>query len=207
MGRAHALILVLMVLLSSAPGVRADLPSTSRGNPAQYVSAPPTRGLNTPEDSRVATPCACALEHSLIRQQTTTGWLDEFFTGDPRTHVLDGAPGAARNTCEVPELPGSASLFLTAMLSLGAWQLARSVRQFDFGAFPDWYHCDGPLQVGHAVAFDLNFHALPLCFIAVSAEQSGASVLCYRVGREERTPCTQRSHLRASTPRAPPVCS
>ena len=205
MGKVHALILVFLILLSIAPSVRADLPSSTRGGALEYVSAPPTRGSDATEDSKFVSRCSCLSEQGVFWPQPASGWLDEFFLHPGGAGGSEVAPQAAQSACEIPALPGSASLFLSAMLSLGAWQLVRSARQFDFGVFPEWYHSGGPFQVGHAVAFDLDFHALPLCFIASNAEQSGTPILRYRVGREERAPRERRSYLRASAPRAPPA--
>jgi len=206
-GKAHTLLLIFLMLLSIAPSVRADLPLPTRGSAAEHASVPPVRGSEATDVSRLASQCSCLSEQGLIWQQPTSGWLDEFFLHGAGAYEAEVAPRVAQNACEVPALPGSASLFLSAMLSLGAWQLVRSVRQFDFGVFPEWYHSGGPLQVGHAVAFDLEFHALPLCFITPEAEQGGAPILRYRVGRDERAPSDLQSYLRASAPRAPPTTS
>lgn len=56
----------------------------------------------------------------------------------------------------IPPLPSSAGLYLSAMLSVGAWQLVRSTRSWQFGDLPDWYHAGGPLQIGHSVPVDLE---------------------------------------------------
>lgn len=205
MGKVHTLFLVFLILLSIAPSVRADLPSSTQGGAFGYVSAPPTHGADATEDSKLTSRCSCLSEQGVLWQQPASGWLDEFFIHPRGAGGSEVDRQAAQSACEVPALPGSASLFLSAMLSLGAWQLARSARQFDFGVFPEWYHAGGPLQVGHAIAFDLDFHALPLCFIASKAEQGGTPILRYRVGREERTPSDRQSYLRASAPRAPPA--
>ena len=64
---------------------------------------------------------------------------------------------------ELPPAPSSAGLFLSAMLSVGAWQLVRSSRDLNFSALPEWYHTGGPVQIGHATPFDLDFSTLVLC--------------------------------------------
>ena len=55
--------------------------------------------------------------------------------------------------------PSSLSLFLSGLLSIGAWHACRSMGQWhpQGGWMPEWYHSGGPAQVGHAVPFD--FHA------------------------------------------------
>ena len=136
MGRAHALILVLVTALSCAPGVRADLPATTRGGVLGLEDASQARAVDNVDDSTLAALCSCTAQNGLIWRQPESGWLDEFFTGETAGGAFDLPVRGAPNRCEVPALPGSARLFLTAMLSLGAWHLARSVRQFDFGVFP-----------------------------------------------------------------------
>ena len=75
-----------------------------------------------------------------------------------------GAEGSVDNELhELPGLPGSAGLFLSAALSIGAWHVLRSARHVHLSHAPDWYHSGGPAQVGHAVPFDLDFGNLLLC--------------------------------------------
>lgn len=64
---------------------------------------------------------------------------------------------------ELPALPGSASLFLSAIVSMGAWHFVRRARNIQLGDLPDWYHPDAPKQIGHAVVFDLDFVPLAIC--------------------------------------------
>jgi len=69
---------------------------------------------------------------------------------------------------ELPGLPGSASLLLSALLSAGAWQLGRSAKDIHLADLPDWYHTGGPVQVGHATPFD--FHAMSAIVFGVGPE-------------------------------------
>ena len=55
---------------------------------------------------------------------------------------------------ELPGLPGSASLFLSAVLSVGAMQLVRKAGNVHLAHLPEWYHPDAPHQIGHSVVFD-----------------------------------------------------
>ncbi len=64
---------------------------------------------------------------------------------------------------ELPPAPSSVRLFLSAMLSVGAWHLVRSARGIHFGALPEWYHEAAPDQIGYAVAFDLDFGTPRYC--------------------------------------------
>ena len=66
---------------------------------------------------------------------------------------------------EMPPAPDSAVLCLSALAGLGVWHLGRSARKLNFGVLPEWYHTNGPAQVGHTTPLDLEFSyaALPLC--------------------------------------------
>ncbi len=105
---------------------------------------------------------------------------------------------------EVPPLAGSASLFLSAMLSVGAWNLLRVSRHANWAHMPDWYHTDCPSQIGHAVPFDFEFHSLPLCCFEQPASQRP---FLYRVQREEVPRCDAQCFLTITAPRGPPILS
>ncbi|MFQ5494905.1 MAG: hypothetical protein ACE5EX_05950 [Phycisphaerae bacterium] len=65
---------------------------------------------------------------------------------------------------KLPAAPSSAALFLSGLLSMGAWRLTRSAGNLHFGALPEWYHTGGPTQIGHVVPFDFEFAAVPACW-------------------------------------------
>jgi len=106
---------------------------------------------------------------------------------------------------QLPPLPGSAALFLSGMLSMGAWHLVRSARHLHWPALPEWYHTGGPLQIGHAVLFDLDFHASPLCcFESADDGGGGDRVFLCRARRELRPHCDSQFFLTIAAPRGPP---
>ncbi len=119
-----------------------------------------------------------------------------------------GETGSANFTAaeirEVPPLPSSASLFLSAMLSIGAWNLLRVSRHANWAHVPDWYHTDCPSQIGHAVPFDFDFSALPLCCFE---QPAGQRPFLYRVQREEVPRCDAQCFLTITVPRGPPTLS
>jgi hypothetical protein len=106
---------------------------------------------------------------------------------------------------ELPPAPGSATLFLLGLGSMGAWQLARSSRKLHGVMAPDWYHTGGPDQAGSAVPIDLDFGPgglLPSLF----DRPSDAGVPRRppaQLGRE--LVCDEQLSLRAADPRGPPV--
>lgn len=73
------------------------------------------------------------------------------------------SPAATRVIRELPGLPSSSELFLSAMLGMGAWQLVRSTKHLHLASVPEWYHHGGPTQIGHAVPCDLQFAPAVLC--------------------------------------------
>jgi len=103
---------------------------------------------------------------------------------------------------ELPPAPGSAALFLSAMVSLGAWQLVRSSRDLHLGAMPEWYHPGGPAQIGHTTVFDLEFSAVALC---VFDAPTPAPVFSNRLARESRPRCFDQHVLSQADPRGPPA--
>ena len=130
------------------------------------------------------------------------GYGAEPLVSMPTGSVDASAHGEIRN---LPALPGSASLFLSAMLSIGGWHVLRSARHIHFGALPEWYQTAGPAQVGHAVPCDLDFGALP---VRCLEQPAGERPYLYRVRRELRPRCdAQELFLIIAAPRGPPSAS
>ncbi len=125
----------------------------------------------------------------------------------PASPAANAANSQQADVRELPPLPGSAALFISAVLSMGGWHLVRSARHLHWGALPDWYHTGGPLQIGHAVPLDLDFHAVPPCWFE-SADQGGGGdrALLYRVPRGDGPRCyAQGLFLTIAAPRGPPA--
>ena len=118
----------------------------------------------------------------------------------------DSLAGASSAVLDLPPLPSSASLFLSAVLSLGAFHLARSARQVHLGALPQWYHDQCPAQIGHAVAFDMEFAPLAVC--AFTGPNGQRPTFTYRIPREHRSRFDSQYYLLIEAPRGPPLlCS
>ena len=75
-----------------------------------------------------------------------------------------------RELRQLPRTPGSAALLVSALVSVGAWQLARSAKNLHLANLPEWYHSGAPDQIGHAVAFDFDLPAPPRCTFDQPAE-------------------------------------
>lgn len=105
---------------------------------------------------------------------------------------------------EIGGPPSSSVLFLSAFLSLGLWQVARSSRDLQFAHLPNWYHAGGPVQVGHATPLDLSFSPLALCPLqTVNSGREVSSVSSYFQSTKIRPPKWLYNSVGA--PRAPPV--
>jgi hypothetical protein len=103
---------------------------------------------------------------------------------------------------QLPPAPSSTALFFSAMLSLGAWQLARSSRDLHLGPMPEWYHSGGPAQIGHTTIFDFEYSAVALC---VFDEPIPAPVLSQWLARESRPRVLDQHILSKADPRGPPL--
>jgi len=68
-----------------------------------------------------------------------------------------------RKPGRLPAEPASLSLVLAGLGSLGAWHIGRAAKTGHLGNVPDWFHADGPAQVGH------TFIANPDCSATLEA--------------------------------------
>ena len=125
------------------------------------------------------------------------------WTDLPTAPAADRVEHAVR---ELPAVPSSASLFLSAMLSVGAWHAVRKAGHLHLASLPEWYHPDTP-QIGRSVAFDptLRFELLAVCPfdvpIGVEAVQSPVIL------RELPSRCESQCFLTIESPRGPPAIS
>lgn len=92
---------------------------------------------------------------SLFDHEARGSWQNAWSEDTPITQVPERRTDEPELR-ELPPPPESAALFLSALLSVGAWHLARSARHLDLSHLPDWYHTAGPAQIGHAVVFDMD---------------------------------------------------
>ena len=214
---ATRFILVGAVVLSLAAAARADLralpfdasaPTVNLG--AAPVSAEPSfvsDGVTTDRSGLLAAdlyPDGVAGHDWDWDGGATTGPLFRDIP-DASAELTSASPDRPEFT--VPPLPGSASLFLGAMLSVGAWQVVRSTRNANLSFLPEWYHSGGPAQIGHAVPFDLDLNAITLCFFeSVDGGLGQQSAFDY-VRRELRSRLNAQCFLSIADPRGPPARS
>ncbi|HEY3242745.1 MAG TPA: hypothetical protein VGM03_05270 [Phycisphaerae bacterium] len=111
------------------------------------------------------------------------------------------SPQPTTYTLNLPGTPGSATLFLSAVLSVGALRVLRSAKDLHIGALPEWYHTGGPQQIGHTVAFDLDFGA----FLPCSFEQPVSARPSFRRTYDSPLRCIAQCVRTITAPRGPPT--
>lgn len=111
------------------------------------------------------------------------------------------ASGSLRTVTSIPPAPDSASLFLFAMGTVGAWQVTRTLRKVQISAVPDWVHTAGPSQIGHATVLDVDVDVIPLCFYDRPEQEP---VVCRLIDFELPRHFDSQCVLTSSASRAPP---
>ncbi len=145
---------------------------------------------------------------SLFWLEGSSGRTSEQITSETPSDT--GIPASTNDHIwQVPALPGSSSLFLSAVLSAGALHLARKARNVHMGHLPAWYHDACPEQIAHAVVFDFDLADMPVCF---TAEMAAAGVpdntpAFHEYLREPCSRCEQQFFLPVTAPRGPPSVS
>jgi len=190
----------LVVVLTAVTEVSADLSMTTL--PGQ-TEASCRLAVEFDGARPVSDSSACTVGYDCPLESLTLS-VDQLAFLVPSADAIDGSESDEGNsvTLDMPATPGSAALFLSAMASLGAYQLVRSARLLNLADVPAWYHTGGPIQVGHAVPLDLTFTTPLLCSFE---EPVGEPVYCHRVAIAPGVLRSQRIHPATGAPRAPPA--
>ena len=79
--------------------------------------------------------------------------------------------------------PSSLSLCLSALVSLGLYSSAHSLKRGSLGLIPHGYHNAGPFQIGHSIAVDLDSASpIPVCCFVQPVPGAEDTVPHYRFG-------------------------
>jgi len=116
--------------------------------------------------------------------------------------VESGATGS-QQIRSLPPAPGSASLFLSAVIMVGGWHLARSSKDLHLGAMPEWYHTGGPNQIGSATPLDLQFAPVAAC--CFERPTVAIPVIRFRYLSLDYPHPVVREYLSPANPRSPPT--
>jgi len=127
------------------------------------------------------------------------------FAGSEGGFVADQSPAPVSPdhqafVTSIPPAPDSASLFLCAMGTVGAWQITRTLRRVQFTAVPDWMDAGGPNQIGRATVLDIGLAAGPPRF----HEQPSPFPVSGRIDVELLSPLRSQCLLTTTASRAPP---
>ncbi|GMU34539.1 MAG: hypothetical protein HS101_19440 [Planctomycetia bacterium] len=128
------------------------------------------------------------------------------YSGEFRTTGADEVGGVDLSdgaVIRMPPPPGSLQLVLSAVLSAGAWQLTRSMKQLHVGV-PDWYHSGGPVQVCHATPLDLAGGDLIPCIFETPHTAAPVRSQCFE-GEISPVLLQLQDVLRNVGQRAPPI--
>ncbi len=136
----------------------------------------------------------------------SSAYGDALRTTGPTTAVVEFEN--PEDAWELPPPPGSATLVLSVLLPMGAWQLVRTARHWQFGTLPEWYHNACPDQIGHAVPapFDLSLSLQPVCALFAPPARPDADTANTRFDPHRDIASRLRSQLTlpAAAPRGPP---
>ncbi|MBN1491139.1 MAG: hypothetical protein JXA69_14595 [Phycisphaerae bacterium] len=199
-----------VVGLVAARNGLADLVTTPN-QPAAMISAVGAFYVQPAAEAEIGWLEAVAPANLDAARQAQATWVDTC-PSNPRG-CLAAVPGtvttesaAAESVVELPPPPGSRVLTLAGVLMLGARHLARSARQAQFIALPEWYHANCPTRIGHAVAFDLDIAAsiIAVCCFVQPAERRP---VIHR-GRQDAfiAPLVPQYLPAPAAPRGPPAC-
>ncbi len=208
MAKKTPVVLALgLAVLGWASGARADLSSAQVGGDQAFPLTAISPGDIPPASE--STSRNASLLHGHAAAEIATGldcsalWL---LQDDSALFTAFGDEAASHSSAEVrefPPLPSSAALYLSALLSAGAWHLGRSAKNLHLSDLPDWYHTGAPSQIGHVVAFDRDFTAPPLCCFE---QPAGERPFLYRVERDLEPRRDAQCSLIIAAPRGPPTC-
>jgi len=101
----------------------------------------------------------------------------------PQAGVADaGQTSETQRTIELTGRPGSSSLCLYALMSLGLCCVPHWVRRLSSGFIPEWYHEGGPFQIGHShAATPESLCSVQVCLLAPPDDRAEDFLLQYRL--------------------------
>jgi hypothetical protein len=156
-------------------------------------------GLGASRSDRSLSPVGVLLDHA--------GWREpELYVHGAGSMAPDG--GATPNEIrELPPLPGSATLYLSAVASIGGWYVLRSARGLHWHALPAWHQTNGALHVVDidcAGWTDFSFGQSPCEFRPVVTDVCQLHFFI-RAWRDSRIHADERCSLAVTAPRGPPT--
>ena len=190
MTRSLWLAAIVALLLIAAPMARADISAAAPAISGHQAQAAAERGVSQGEGPSTS---------------SAAGGDGILATGLGVQDALAVPVGDAADSAKpLPPEPGSKGLFLSALISLGAWQLGRATRNIHLFHVPDWYHAEGPAQVGHTFAANPECSGMQAVCLFEDTEEASPVLLC--AGRCDAPPVPLTLCLLTSeSPRGPPL--
>ncbi|MFQ5413573.1 MAG: hypothetical protein ACE5E6_03845 [Phycisphaerae bacterium] len=183
---------------------RCPVEGTAYGRMARRAPADAVDGDQAPPAAFPARVCArCAdVAFAATAAESAAESLVWPASAEPAVRGLSERRSGGAAVLTLPPAPSSASLFLSAMVSIGAWHLVRSARHLYASPLPSWYHDGGPGRIGQAVALDLDWATPALNVFAAPAE---GHVLPGGVDHGHRARGGPQFRASPASPRGPPT--
>jgi hypothetical protein len=212
---AFARLVFLAISLGAAVVARADL-SPVRLNPGDALSLVSTHEcFSTARDAAwdsAGAQSSWALQGGSALTTCPTLALTDSGVGSLPARAVSASGASVPAASQAPTIralppsPGSAGLFLSGVLSLGAWRRARSVRIPRLAGIPDWCCAVWLEPDGEPVPVDRLRSLMPLCaFETPDAANGHPSV--HHPRRETTSRLNSQFLLPASAPRGPPLAA
>ncbi len=187
---------------ASSSEVAASTPGSIRSALLGDIAASDPPGCETEAASSPAGFSECAFGYAGF-----AGSRRELLFNPYTAALRDEAAGEPSEVQQLPAPPGGASLLLSGLLSLGAFQLGRSARHLHLAALPAWYHEACPERIGHTVAFDFDLADMPVCFLAeiAATDVTANTPAFHEFLRESGSRIESQFVLPVTAPRGPPA--
>lgn len=129
-------------------------------------------------------------DQSEIQPTTLSGLYDNPILGDfdvraiqlqPEIGVDIGQSAKVPHAIELSGGPSSIHLCLYALMSLGLCSAPHWIKRLSLGHLPEWYHDNGPFQIGHSyAATPESLYTLQTCYLDPPINTAKDSLQRYR---------------------------
>lgn len=142
MRQGFFLIAICLCVAAFAGPARADLSATESLCFQPDGQAPPAVSEASPATA--------------IDADSPLALLTDLRAGSLRDVASSASPADRPSAVITNDGASSLSLLLSALGSMGAWQLVRSSRKVHLAQVPDWFHTGAPFRIGRSTVVDIN---------------------------------------------------
>jgi hypothetical protein len=204
-------ISIIAVISSASLTARADLTSVSSHRIAAVQGCYGDYGVKFPEgySSTLGEPQRQPTMAGMPPVDQTGAQPGVCHSGNPYARLVDRRTESDGQVASVvrqlPDPPSGVSLLISGLLTVGAFNLARSVRHVQFSALPEWYHAACPDRIGFSVPFELDSAVMLLSHLDLPAnDRPDVHFIRPEASVWRLTP---QGVLTPTAPRAPPTIS